>query len=144
MIRDKLNEVMGLVEVHDTRLEAIAGLTTREMDAPGSEDPSLTAALPDPAALAAAAAAFHKIDKNNDGLLSRIEVIGRRARRACFSLAPTIKQEDGSREAFEAVFQMIDADNSKTITLPEFLRVFGTAVPVPDGLRQASAGIAPR
>ena len=33
------------------------------------EDPSLSAALPDPAALASAAAAFHKIDKNNDGVL---------------------------------------------------------------------------
>ena len=68
----------------------------------------------------------------SQGVLSRIEVI-QAARadesvRALLGLPEKIRQEDGSRDAFEAVFQMIDADDSKTVTMAEFLRAFGTAV----------------
>ena len=35
--------------------------------------------------------------------------------RALLGLPEKIRQEDGSRDAFEAVFQMIDADDSKTV-----------------------------
>jgi hypothetical protein len=35
-----------------------------------------------------------------------------------------VRQEDGTRDAFEAVYQAIDRDGSKTIDLPEFQRYF--------------------
>ena len=51
--------------------------------------------------------AFSLIDKNGDGTLTRIEVIQARAlrpaRRELLRLPETIRQEDGSREAFERV-----------------------------------------
>ena len=72
--------------------------------------------------------AFQLIDKNSDGVLTRIEVI-----KACradaevrvlLGLPEKIRQEDGTRDAFEAVFQRLDADDSKAIDLLEFRRVF--------------------
>ena len=69
--------------------------------------------------------AFSLIDKNGDGTLTRIEVI-----QACRSdqrvrellrLPETIRQEDGSREAFESVFQKMDKDDSKGVDFEEFL-----------------------
>ena len=65
MIKAKMNEVMSLIEVHDTRLEAVAALATNEIETP-DRMAEATAALPDPALLAAAAAAFRRIDKNGD------------------------------------------------------------------------------
>ena len=75
------------------------------------------------------AEAFTTIDANCDGVLSRSEVI-----KACRSservrlllgLPRVIRQEDGTRDAFETVFQRLDADDSKSVTLDEFLGVFG-------------------
>ena len=72
--------------------------------------------------------AFALIDANGDGSLSRIEMI-----KACRSsehvrvllgLPRVIRQEDGTRTAFERAFQEFDADSSKSITLAEFLHVF--------------------
>ena len=69
-----------------------------------------------------------RIDRNGDGVLSRIEVI-----RACRSdpsicellgLPRVIRQEDGTRDAFEQVFQQLDADDSKSIDLGEMLAFF--------------------
>jgi hypothetical protein len=72
--------------------------------------------------------AFERIDANRDGVLSRAEVI-----RACrrdphirflLGLPAAIRQEDGTRDAFERVFQGLDADGSKSIDLQEFARAF--------------------
>jgi Ca2+-binding EF-hand superfamily protein len=69
-------------------------------------------------------AVFRLIDKNGDGALSRAEVI-----KACranekvhtlLGLPKNIRQEDGTRDLFEVVFQKLDADDSKSITLDEF------------------------
>ena len=69
-------------------------------------------------------AVFRLIDKNGNGELSRAEVI-----QACraneqvhtlLGLPKNIRQEDGTRDLFEVVFQKLDADNSKSITLDEF------------------------
>ena len=71
------------------------------------------------------AEAFSLIDKNSDGTLTRIEVI-----QACRSdhrvrellrLPESIRQEDGSRDAFEEVFQKMDKDDSKGVNLEEFM-----------------------
>merc|ERR1711862_153693 len=68
--------------------------------------------------------AFALIDKNGNGTLSRIEVI-----KACreseevrrlLGLPQVIREEDGTRDAFEAIFQRFDKDNSKSITYDEF------------------------
>jgi len=75
-----------------------------------------------------AAEAFARIDTNGDGLLSRAEII-----KACrvdpevcglLGLPQWIRQEDGSRDIFETVFQGLDADSSRYIDLAEFMRVF--------------------
>ena len=49
----------------------------------------------------------------------------RRIHRALLGLPKVIRQEDGTRDDFEAVFQRLDADDSKSITLDEFMGVFG-------------------
>ena len=81
---------------------------------------------------AAAAAAFAKIDKDGSGAITRIEVIQAAKRdsdlRTMLGLPAAIKQEDGSREALEALFARMQGDGEATekqVTLPDFLRVFG-------------------
>ncbi|KAL1511747.1 hypothetical protein AB1Y20_005035 [Prymnesium parvum] len=68
--------------------------------------------------------AFQLIDKNGDGTLTRIEVIQacrHDARvRELLRLPETIRQEDGSRDEFELVFQRMDADDSKGVDFKEF------------------------
>ena len=75
-----------------------------------------------------ARAAFLKIDKNKDGSLSRAEVITAvRAEpeiRSLLGLPAQIKQEDGTRDAFEQVFQAMDVDSSKKIDEQEFVAYF--------------------
>lgn len=75
-----------------------------------------------------ARAAFLKIDKNKDGSLSRAEVITAvRAEpeiRTLLGLPAQIKQEDGTRDAFEQVFQAMDVDSSKKIDEQEFVAYF--------------------
>jgi len=74
------------------------------------------------------AAAFRRIDTNGDGHLSRAEVIiacrTDAEVRALLGLPQHIRQEDGTREAFERVFQRFDVDYSKGIEMDEFMRVF--------------------
>ena len=75
---------------------------------------------------ASARAAFKLIDKNGDGVLSRIEVVKALRTSAkvqkLLQLPAIIRQEDGTRDEFERVFQAIDADNNKQLTLQEFER----------------------
>ena len=72
--------------------------------------------------------AFNRIDKNGDGTLSRIEVVqalrSSEEVRMLLHLPQKIRQEDGTRDLFERVFQKMDADESKSITLPEFEAYF--------------------
>ena len=76
-------------------------------------------------------AAFDLIDTNKDGVLSRAEVI-RRCRadaqvRTLLGLPAVIRQADPSHAAFEAVFQQLDADGSRTITRDEFRSFFSSS-----------------
>jgi len=85
-------------------------------------------ATPSPHVTTAAMArrAFELIDRDGGGTLSRAEVIlaVRRdvAVRALLGLPATIRQEDGSRDNFERVFQAMDVDDSKQIDADEFER----------------------
>ena len=87
--------------------------------------------------------AFRRIDANGDGVLSRIEVIKAcRANediRALLGLPKVIRQEDGTRDAFEAVFQAVDGDGSKGIDEEEFVGYFGRAAPPAVALAPAVA-----
>ena len=80
---------------------------------------------------AVATAAFERIDKDGSGTLSRIEIIQAckidPGVRSLLGIPAAIRQEDGSRDALELVFQAIDKDGSKAITLAEFLGTFGGA-----------------
>ena len=76
-------------------------------------------------------AAFKLIDKNGDGVLSRIEVVkalrDSAQVRKLLALPEKIRQEDGTRDLFERVYQSIDTDDSKSITLAEFEAYFSPA-----------------
>ena len=69
-------------------------------------------------------AAFKLIDKNGDGTLTRAEIIkgcrNEQRVRELLQLPLTIRQEDGTRDVFETVYQLIDKDDSKSIDLKEF------------------------
>lgn len=83
----------------------------------------------------AVAAAFSLIDKNGDGFLSRIEVIkavrGSQSVRDLLGLGPVVRQEDGTRDQFEAIFQRLDADEDKAVSFDEFLAAFRGEAPLP-------------
>lgn len=69
---------------------------------------------------------FNRIDLNNDGLVTKIELIkGLRNDgmnlREVLNLPAHIRQEDGSRDSFMMVFHSMDRDNSSDISLPEFV-----------------------
>ena len=76
---------------------------------------------------------FHDLDRNHDGRLSQIELISRinYARkhnnrsfleriRDVLGMPDHIVQEDGTRDVFEHIFQEMDQDQDKEITLAEF------------------------
>ena len=79
---------------------------------------------------AAIIAAFERIDVNGSGTLSRIEIIkacrNDLSIRTLLGLPRVIRQEDGTRDQFEQVFQRFDADDSKSIDKSEFLKAFQT------------------
>tara|TARA_B110001452_G_scaffold113185_1_gene93950 strand:+ start:247 stop:651 length:405 start_codon:yes stop_codon:yes gene_type:complete len=69
-------------------------------------------------------AAFQLIDTSGNGRLSRAEVI-KAARsnpmvRQLLDLPREIRQEDGSRDRFEQVFQAMDRNDSKEVDYAEF------------------------
>ena len=80
-------------------------------------------------------AAFALIDKNGDGVLTRIEVIKALKKskevQHLLRLPAAIRQEDGTRDAFEEVYQKIDVDDSKSITREEFEAYFLPPAPLP-------------
>ena len=97
----------------------------------GEEDSAASPApapAPDPAVrrLASASEAFRLMDTNGNGRLGRAEVIKAARRdpsvRALLGLPATIRQEDGSRDRFEQVFQAMDQDDSKEVDFEEFSR----------------------
>ena len=67
---------------------------------------------------------FEQLDKDKNGTLSRIEVIkslrSNKEVQALLRLPSRIRQEDGTRDAFESVFQAIDRDDSKSISKAEW------------------------
>lgn len=87
-------------------------------------------------------AAFALIDKNGDGALSRIEVIQACKKhpsvRALLSLPASIRQEDGTRDSFEQIYQQLDVDDSKSVTLEEFEQFFFSPLAAPTGSSAAA------
>ena len=71
---------------------------------------------------------FRQIDENGDGQISQIEFIRALRRDSALALKlglpHVIHQEDESRRLFESTFHELDADNSKTISLSEWLRFY--------------------
>ena len=72
-------------------------------------------------------AIFHSIDANGDGQLSAAEVI--KALRVNPVVARMlgldhVRQEDGSRDVFERIFQEIDMDHNRKIDKSEFVAYF--------------------
>jgi hypothetical protein len=67
---------------------------------------------------------FEFIDKQQDGVLSRIEVIQACRRNKSIAdvlgIPHVIKQEDGSRDLFEKVFQCIDSESDSEISYESF------------------------
>jgi hypothetical protein len=67
---------------------------------------------------------FEMIDKNGDKKLSRAEVIkvcrANEGVRTLLGLPANIRQEDGTRDQFEKVFQQMDQDDSKEVDADEF------------------------
>jgi len=94
--------------------------------------------------LSAVREAFSLIDVNGDGVLSRIEVIKavrtHKRVRALLKLPHQIRQEDGTRDAFEMVFQQIDTDDSKTISAYEFESYFFPTAPGEEFMEEEEEG----
>ena len=114
----------GLAEHDDT---ARVGASVRPATATPAARPASAAVTPK-ASAKNIEIAFRRIDKSGDGSLSRAELVEAcrqdAAVRALLGLPPIIRQEDGSRDQFERVFQQLDADASQSVSLDEFVRFF--------------------
>ena len=73
------------------------------------------------------------MDTSGNGRLSRAEVIQALRKdatvRKVLGLPAVIRQEDGTRDRFEEVFQAMDTDGSKAVPFDEFARFLGAALP---------------
>jgi Ca2+-binding EF-hand superfamily protein len=68
---------------------------------------------------------FETLDTNGDGSVSKAELIkalrrGDTGVNEIFGLSQTIRQEDGTRDAFERIFQFVDKDSTRSIEWEEF------------------------
>ena len=74
------------------------------------------------------------MDRNGDGDISRIEMIkalkdpDNEDLREMLQLPERIRQEDGTKDRFESMFQAIDKDESKKIRLDEWEQFFFAAL----------------
>ena len=73
--------------------------------------------------------AFQRIDMNGDGVLSRAEVLkglqqADKEVRLLLGLPRFLSTPD-EREAFDAIFDDLDSDQTDSVDVGEFLRVFG-------------------
>lgn len=77
------------------------------------------------------AEAFRKIDRSGDGSLSRAEVIAacRKDADVRSMLGMPADFQDSDREHFERIFQAMDGDADKRISLDEFVRFFSARRP---------------
>ena len=82
---------------------------------------------------------FTDLDKNHDGRLSQTEIVARlnAARKneewefldkvhELLGIPTRVRQEDGTRDVFEAIFQDIDLDGDKEISIDEFRTYMAT------------------
>ena len=84
------------------------------------------------AAAAYAVTLFRHIDKNRDGAVNIREIIIALRKDPELAVAlglpsGVIRQEDGSRDALEVLFQRLDVDNDRQLSESEFLQVFSAA-----------------
>ena len=95
---------------------------------PGTSNPLANAAADPKVAMKVIMCAFHLIDKNGDGFISRTELIKALRKsvvvQLLLQLPDRIRQEDGTRDRFEEVFQEIDVDSSKELDIDEFQLYF--------------------
>lgn len=97
---------------------------------------------------------FNAIDRDGNGVLTRAEVI-RTIRDAARSnntellgemrdllgLPPSVQQEDESHVIFERVFQAMDADDDRSITLSEFAAYIAQNLPATHGVGTAADSV---
>merc|ERR1740121_57296 len=135
-------EEADLAEASERRL-CEAGAGDAQHGAGAEEASERRFCLPASPRQAVASEAFRIIDKNGNGSLSRIEVILACRRdpsvRALLGLPATIRQEDGSRDRFEQVFQAMDSDDSKDVDFEEFARFVAEMQQTGDARSKASA-----
>jgi hypothetical protein len=106
LLRDVSAQAQGS---HGTRPTSAAAPPSA-LPRPHSPPPGAPHSPPEGAGVDGVAAAFALLDRNGDGALSRAEVIrGLRTQpsvRALLGFGATVRQEDGTREAFEVVYQV--------------------------------------
>ena len=111
----------------------------RHPEPPAAENPRATrrAAIAPDAEVDAAVyerceGVFNLIDKNRNGVVSRIELFMAckhdRKVATLLQIPEKIMQEDGTFDDFEASFQLMDADDSDQVTIAEWQHFWATHV----------------